>query len=219
MSHIYDVECPWRCAKNCHTLVQTLTLPLQKLIFKVTNYCKLHSSGLPHASSMTPQKLLNDASLTPQRHYITNLIKMILDFPAILFKGQGKCWSANLAAIFSWQKRPYWISHSTKEEGLKNNRATVFRKSHALCQHSKMVDRMLRHPRWWKVKGHTKWLTGCDVIQHDRPDMASSKMANRMLAKMADRMWCHSRWPTGYDVKWSKKTSWEVITPIIFILL
>ena len=30
--------------------------------------------------------------------------------------------------------------------------------------------------------------TGCDVIQHGQPDMASSKMADGMLAKMADRM-------------------------------
>ena len=72
------------------------------------------------------------------------------------------------------------ISHSTKEEGLKNNRATAFRKGHALCHHFKMADRMLRHPRWWSDLGHTKWPTGGDVIQHGRPDMASSKMADRM---------------------------------------
>ena len=32
-----DIECPWHCANNCHTLVQNLTLTL---FFKVTNYCK-----------------------------------------------------------------------------------------------------------------------------------------------------------------------------------
>ena len=90
---------------------------------------------------------------------------------------------SNSSAIFSWQKRPYRISHSTKEEELKNTRPIAFRKSHTLCHHSKMADRMLRHPRWWADIGY----------KNGRPDVTSSTMA--------DRIWRHPRWPTGCDVR------------------
>ena len=50
--------------------------------------------------------------------------------------------------------------HFSAAEVLENNKVAAFHKSHALCHHSEMDDR------------------GC-VIQHDRPDMRSYKMADR----------------------------------------
>ena len=50
-----DVERPWRRAKNCHTVVQNLTLTLYNKLIFVTNYCKFHSIS---------EHLLNIGTLT-----------------------------------------------------------------------------------------------------------------------------------------------------------
>ena len=43
----------------------------------------ISSSLSPHGLIMPPYPLLNDSSLTDQRPYITERLKVILDFPAI----------------------------------------------------------------------------------------------------------------------------------------
>ena len=73
--------------------------------------------------------------------------------------------------------------HFSAAEVLENNRATAFRKIHALCRHSERADRMLRQPTW---------PTGYEVIQNGRPDMKSYIMSERILY--------YPKWRTGCDV-------------------
>ena len=95
------------------------------------------SSLTTHRLLMPPYPLLSDSPITPQRLYITKRIKVILDFPAIFSMDEvdvevyifppflhDKKQQQQKKKKQHQQKRPYRISHSTKEEGLKNNRAT-----------------------------------------------------------------------------------------------
>ena len=152
--------------------------------------------GPPHASS--PQWLLSNSSLTPQRPYIMNLIEMVLDFPAIFSKGQGKCSRHFLLT----KKRLYQISHSTKEEGLKNNRATnIWHGLHGwvIFGHNKVYPLIKIVPENNRDRSNSAFLTH---RKHGREKISMlflfETQGDHIPAK-SDALWRHPTWPTGRD--------------------